>query len=177
MKLEREKRKVIGKQIPVHSSITCGDENPASLGCRFYELEGGEVATVFAAKYIHEGHNGIMHGGLSAAVLDELMGRATLNSRLSDTEDWIPKYVTAEMTTKYKRPIAIGAPMRGFGRVDREEGRCCFTSSEIVDENGEIMASATGVYVRVAALNDEKEGYRTVSANREPLDGSDPVEL
>ena len=41
-----------------------------------------------------------------------------------------------------------------YGRVDRIEGRCCFTSSEITDEEGEVMATATGVYVRIDKLKD-----------------------
>ena len=72
MKTQRQKRKVISKQLPTPCSITCGSENPASLGCQFYELEGGEVGTIFTPRSIHEGHNGIMHGGMSGAVLDEL---------------------------------------------------------------------------------------------------------
>ena len=44
---KRIKKKVIRRQISTTNSITCGTENPASLGCVFYELEGGEVATVF----------------------------------------------------------------------------------------------------------------------------------
>ena len=64
MKTTRIKRKVLDKQLVTANSITCGKDNTASLGCRFYDLEGGEVATVFIAGKIHEGHNNIMHGGL-----------------------------------------------------------------------------------------------------------------
>lgn len=48
-----------------------------SLGCVFYKLEGGEAATIFRCSRWHEGHEGIMHGGMSAAVLDEVMASAT----------------------------------------------------------------------------------------------------
>lgn len=154
MKTERTKSRVEGKQLSTPNSITCGGNNPGSLKCDFYDLENGEVATFFTPQQIHEGHTGIMHGGLSAAVLDEVMGRATIHRTASGEEDWLPKYVTAEMTTKYLKPILIGNKMYVYGRVDKIEGRCCFASAEIIDENREIMATAFGVYVKVDKLRD-----------------------
>lgn len=154
MKIERVKSKVEGKQLSTPNSITCGSNNPSSLKCVFYDLENGEVATFFTPERVHEGHTGIMHGGLSAAVLDEAMGRATIHQTAKGDEEWLPKYVTAEMTTKYLKPILVGKKMMVYGRVDKIEGRCCFNSAEITDEDGEIMATATGVYVRVDQLKD-----------------------
>ena len=159
MKTQRQKRKVISKQLPTPCSITCGSENPASLGCQFYELEG------------------IMHGGMSGAVLDELMGRATLHVDFSGGRDWIPTYVTAEMTVQYKKPIPVGAKMFGYGRIDRVDGKCCYTSSGIIDEDDEIMATACGVYVRVNLPDDEKPGYKEIDAARAALTEEDPKEL
>lgn len=161
MKIERIKSKVVAKQLSTSNSITCGKNNPGSLRCDFYDLENGEVATFFLPEQIHEGHTGIMHGGLSAAVLDEAMGRATIHRTASGEEEWLPKYVTAEMTTKYIKPILIGSEMMVYGRVDKIEGRCCFTSAEIINYEGELMATASGVYVKVDKLRDvlPKEEY------------------
>ena len=66
--------------------------------------------------------------------------------------------------------------MFAYGRVDRIEGRCCFNSAEIIDENGEVMSTATGVYVRVDQLKDKlpaEEYMRQVSM----LTDNDPREL
>ena len=176
MKIDRIKSRVEGKQLSTPNSITCGTGNPGSLKCIFYDLENGEVATVFTPQRIHEGHTGIMHGGLSAAVLDETMGKATIHRTAKSEEEWLPKYVTAEMTTKYLKPILIGNKMFVYGRVDKIEGRCCFTSAEITDEEGEVMATATGVYVKVDHLRDvlPAEDYLKQIAF---LTESDPVEL
>lgn len=177
MKTERKKRKVINKQLPTPCSITCGTDNPASMGCSFYELEGGEVGTFFVPREIHAGHNGIMHGGMSGAVLDELMGRATLHREVSDENSWTPTYVTSEMTVKYRKPISVGKKMYGYGRVDRVDGRCCFASSGIVDENDEIMATANGVYVQVDLPEDQEPGYKEIDSNRAELTAVDPTML
>ena len=177
MKLQRQKRKVITKQLPTPMSITCGNENPSALGCQFYELEGGEVGTVFVPRNLHEGHNGIMHGGMSAAVLDELMGRATLHTEFDGGGDWLPTYVTAEMTVKYRRPIVVGNTMYGYGIVERSEGSCCYSSSDVTDESGEIMAEASGVYVHVELPEDEKSGFKEIDSTRAALTSDDPKEL
>ena len=177
MKLQRKKRKVIIKQLPTPMSITCGNENPSSLGCEFYELKGGEVATVFVPQNLHEGHNGTMHGGMSAAILDELMGRATLHTEFDGGNDWLPTYVTAEMNVKYRKPIIVGTTMYGYGRVERSEGSCCFSNSVIVDESGEIMAEASGVYVHVDLPEDEKPGFKEIDSTRAALTDDDPKEL
>lgn len=146
----RIKRKVLRKQASTRNSITCGTENPASVGCVFYEMEGGEVATVFRGGRWHEGHEGMLHGGITASILDEVMGRA---NRAYDNMMGEPggPVVTAEMTVRYLKPVMSGELMTAFGRIDRREGRRRFASGEIVNEIGEVMASATGVYVSVSA--------------------------
>ena len=177
MKVERQKKKVLRKQIPTPTSITCGTENPASLGCQFYELEGNEVATFFTARNVHEGHVGIMHGGLSGSVLDELMGRSTLNYCDKNQEDWIPRYMTAEMTVKYKKPIKTGQKIYGYGRVDKKEGRCCFASAELVNEDMEIVAMATGVFVEVKTPKAELPEYVGSGEKRQKISKNDPKVL
>jgi len=49
----------------------CGVENASSLKARFYELDDGELLGVFAPLEEHQSYPGRLHGGISAAVLDE----------------------------------------------------------------------------------------------------------
>lgn len=178
MKLERIKRKVICKQVPTANSITCGTENPSSLKCEYYELEGGEVATFFVPQRLHEGHFNIMHGGLSGSVLDELMGRATLSyCKDENVGDWAPRYVTAEMIVKYKKPIHVGEKIYGYGKVDKKEGRCCFASADLINEEQEIVATATGVFVEVKSPKSDFPKYKMSDKNREELTKNDPKVL
>ncbi|MGN0736482.1 MAG: PaaI family thioesterase [Anaerovoracaceae bacterium] len=171
---KRIKRKVLRKQISTTSSITCGTENPASLGCVFYELEGGEVATVFKCGRWHEGHEGIMHGGMSGAVLDEVMGRANRVYNRREGDFQIP-FVTAEMTVKYLKPVLRGETMTAYGRIDSGNGRKRFASGEILNSEGEIMAAATGVYVSVDIV-DTNADWKHAQMGEEP-GPDDPKEL
>ena len=171
---KRIKKKVIRRQISTTNSITCGTENPASLGCVFYELEGGEVATVFKCGRWHEGHEGIMHGGMSGAVLDEVMGRANRSYDRLTGGLKVP-VVTAEMTVKYLKPIMSGEVMTAYGRIDSKDGRKRFASGEILNEAGEVMASSTGVYVSVDFV-DNNTDQKQAQLGME-LGPDDPEEL
>lgn len=173
-------KKVIYKQLPTPNSITCGPENPASLGCQYYVLEDREVATVFVPKQVHEGQLGIVHGGITAAVLDELMGRAVLAHYEDETvadEELISRYVTAEMTTRYKKPILIGHKIYGYGRVIRHEGRRTFASAELMDEGGERVATAEAVFVEIKVSRDKLTDRIVKGENRQKLSKKDPKAL
>ena len=171
---KRNRRKVLRKQISTTTSITCGTENPASLGCIFYELEGGEVATVFQGGRWHEGHEGMLHGGISASVLDEVMGRANRAYDRMHGGLKVP-VVTAEMTVKYLKPILSGETMTAWGRIDSRDGRKRFASGEIVNEAGEVMVSATGIYVSVDIV-DANDDWKQAQLGSEP-GPDDPKEL
>ena len=180
--MRSNKKAVIKKQVPTPYSITCGPENPASMGCEFFELEDGEIATFFTAKKVHEGQLNIVHGGLTAAVLDELMGRAVLTyhrnmSEGSGLEEQVSRYVTAEMTTKYKKPISIGQKIYGYGRVYNKEGRRGYASSELINESGEIVASAEAVFVEIKIPKANLSDNISDDNNCQELSKNDPKEL
>lgn len=174
MKADRIKYKVIAKQIPTKTSITCGTENPASLGCTFYELESGEIAAPFTCGPLQEGHEGIMHGGITAAILDEAMGRANRICCRECGEHDVP-FFTAEMTVKYLKPVLSGKKMVAYGRVERIDGRKRYTYGEIVDEDGELMATATGLYISVKIADDNLD-YSKINGGQ-MLSEEDPKEL
>src|SRR5690349_3444047 len=82
------------------------------------ELEWGDDDVVRSAVTLgaaYEGPPGSVHGGVSALLLDHLMGEtaSARHTRLT---------VTGTLTLRYERPIPLG-PVRMEARVAREEGR------------------------------------------------------
>ncbi len=168
-KSDREKKKVLRKQSMEENSIICGVKNPSSLKCVFYELEGGEVGTEFIAERFQEGHENMMHGGFIAAILDEVMGRSINNIEGGEPDP----FVTAEMTVNYLQPIAVGLQMYSYGRVVRSEGRRCYATGEIINDEGVIMAKGQAVYVRVEQVGTvDPEDYEGLGI--EALGPEDP---
>ena len=54
------------------SCFVCGESNPLGLQLRFH-ADGDEVRTRFVPRPEHIGFKGVVHGGLLATLLDEIM--------------------------------------------------------------------------------------------------------
>jgi uncharacterized protein (TIGR00369 family) len=82
-----------------------------------------------------------VQGGYLCAMLDECMSVACMVA--SGMTSVAP---TAEMKTSFFRPAAPG-PLKGIGRVVRWGKTLAFTEGEIYDEQGRLLAKATGTAV------------------------------
>src|ERR1700730_137270 len=127
------------RQLPNSAGCyVCGSENPRGLGVRF-EVEAGVVTTRFVAHPDHCGYNDRVHGGVMAALLDEVMGWApsVLKRRFC---------VAAEIVIRYLKPLPIGHAVTVRGEMTADRGRLWEARGEIMDDAGTIYARATGKY-------------------------------
>lgn len=145
------KYKVLKKQNIGRQCIVCGNENNLGLKSDFYELETGELLCVCNTKDHHQSYPGRVHGGISAAILDETIGRAV---SIGNEEVW---GVTVSLEIKYKKPVPTDAKIYAIGRIDSENRRLFEGSGEIILENGEIAATAHGKYMKMD-INKIAEG-------------------
>jgi uncharacterized protein (TIGR00369 family) len=120
--------------------FACGKSNPIGLHLEF-EQEDGEYVTYFTPAKEHQGWLGITHGGIVCTVLDEVMARAVYELGCNA--------VTAEMTVRMKRPAPTGARLRFAGRIESENHRIIDCSARATDEDGHLIAEATGRMMRV----------------------------
>jgi len=89
------------KALPhTHSCFVCGESNPFGLRLRF-ETDGHLVQTRFVPRAEHIGFKGVVHGGLIATVLDEIMvwACAVPTRRFA---------YCAELTVRFLKPLAPG---------------------------------------------------------------------
>lgn len=84
---------------------------------------------------------GFVQAGTFTVVLDALMNFAVLAS-LDPGETT----ATLEIKTANLRPASEGKQLRAEGRVDRLGSAVAFTSGEVFDESGRIVAKATGTF-------------------------------
>ena len=137
------KYKVINKQHNSKSCFVCGIENEIGLKTSFYELENNELVGLCTIRNEHQSYPGRMHGGVSAALLDETIGRAVC---IKEPHIW---GVTAELNIQYKKPIPLDVPLKIVGRITRDSKRLFEGTGEIYLENGEIAAIGTGKYLKM----------------------------
>ncbi|MEW6049941.1 MAG: PaaI family thioesterase [Candidatus Zixiibacteriota bacterium] len=118
--------------------FVCGDLNPHGIKAVFWH-DGSQAETTIVAGQEFEGYRGIYHGGIMAALLDEVMIKAILALDIFA--------VTAEMTVRYKQPIMTGDRVVFRGRIVEHKGRVYVTEGEAVGDDGRIFAEATGKYL------------------------------
>jgi acyl-coenzyme A thioesterase PaaI-like protein len=115
----------------------CGPDNPIGLRLKFdWDSENGDYMTRYLPAPEHQGWEGRAHGGLVALVFDEVLSRVVL---AKEGLNW----VTAELTTRLKRPAVVGEALIFRARIISKRSRLIISSGEAYTESGEIVAFGT----------------------------------
>ena len=95
------------------------------------------------------GHVGVVHGGFTAALLDDLFGWAAgIERKRFDPETAV---FTANLHIDYKRPMPGNGAYHVTVRADRVEKRKkIFLVAEVRDVQGQVCAEATSLYIAKA---------------------------
>lgn len=103
----------------------CGSKNPIGLKLEFEETAEGRMRTIWTPRREHQGFKDVVHGGLVATVLDEVMVRLLYLRSIHA--------VTAGMETRLIQPLLWGAAYRFEGWIVQDRGRAVITEAEAVD--------------------------------------------
>lgn len=106
-----------------HRCFVCGPDNPIGLRLVFVE-EGAVLRAEFRPTALHVGYEGIVHGGILAAVLDDAM--ANLLYRRGQHA------LTARMELRYHAPARPGDLLCVRGWIAEDRRRLVTTEGEIV---------------------------------------------
>jgi uncharacterized protein (TIGR00369 family) len=102
----------------------------------FYEdAEAGQVRAMLTVPDVFQAYPGVVHGGIVAAILDEVAGRAVL---LSGTDDDL--MVTLRLTIRYRQPTPTETPLVAVGWQERASGIGARAAGEIRLEDGTVTA-------------------------------------
>ncbi len=124
--------------------FVCGVKNPVGLHLHFYESEPGQVTAECTVPERFQGYPGIVHGGIVAAMLDEVTGR----SQMGAGED--PRFMfTARLSIRYRKNVPVGQPVRLVGTAGERKTRTATATGAIYNQAGELLAEAEALLVRV----------------------------
>lgn len=84
------------------------------------------------------------------ALIDEVMAYA------ASAVGW--KGVTAECTTRFRRPVPLDAPLVLRGRVAWQRSNAVGLEAEILDAQGTVLASGTGKFIGKARVEPGRLG-------------------
>ena len=120
----------------------CGEANPIGLHLEFFLADDGKVVSMAQVADAFEGPHGLLHGGIIATLLDEIMSKAVRSHGIVG--------MTRHMEVDYLRPVPSLAPIRMEARVTRNEGRKHWAEAKILDAGGTMLAHGKGLFVEVS---------------------------
>lgn len=121
--------------------FVCGLENPYGLHIRFHTIAVGEVTAEVTIPEHFQGYPGMVHGGIIAAMLDEVAGRSLMG------EDPPRFMLTARLDVRYRRKVPVGQPIRLVGKVVKNREHTAVAIGQILDLDGNLLAEAEVVLV------------------------------
>jgi acyl-coenzyme A thioesterase PaaI-like protein len=126
--------------------FVCGVENKYGLKLKFFQEKTGSVVVIHTVPDQYQGYPGVVHGGIIASMLDEVLGRVFMS------DDHNRFMYTAKMTVRYRKPVPTGKPLKIVGTALKDRGRMAESKAELFGPDGELLAEAEGLLV---ALPDE----------------------
>lgn len=116
-----------------------GAANPFAPPIDIQPAPGGGVRAEHVFRPLHEGPPGLVHGGVSAMVLDHLLGVAVGAAGRAG--------LTASLTIAYRAPVPYGVPVVLTAEHTRSEGRKSWADGRIAHQDGTVLVEATGLFV------------------------------
>lgn len=128
------------------AAMTSHDERPISGRSSPWGLdveivrEGMEAVGRVTLRAAHEGAPGRSHGGLVAALFDDVYGFVLqIHTQLA---------FTGELTVRYEGPTPIGQPLECRTRLVGSERRKMFMTGELLD-GGVVIARSTATFISI----------------------------
>lgn len=126
---------------PLADRPILGATNPFAVDARSW-IEGQAAVTELTLGPAFEGAPGRAHGGIVAAIFDDITGHALAFAGR-------PAF-TGSLTVRYHRPTPLGERLEFRSRLDREDGRRLHVSASCT-AGGELIAASDAVYIAVDA--------------------------
>jgi uncharacterized protein (TIGR00369 family) len=122
----------------------CGQSHPRGLRARFMADVDGRVHIDFRPDDTQTGYEGVVHGGVISALMDELLGWTIVlqTGRMC---------FTAELTIRFLKPILVGHTYRAMARPGIERAKSWESHGDLQDQSGRVYAEAQGRYATLSA--------------------------
>jgi len=120
--------------------FACGQGNPIGMKLEFH-FERDDYVTTLEVRPEYQGWIGIIHGGLLATALDEVMARLLWEKRINA--------ITGRLEVRYHQPVHIGDTLHLRGRLTRHHPPLVETAAEATRADGTVVAEAKAVSMEV----------------------------
>lgn len=116
-----------------------------TIACRPFVFKDDAAGSILAVYHLGQklaGHRGIVHGGMSALLLDDCMGRACFPKLAGKVG------VTASLDLSYKGPVYVDSIVLVRADTRNVEGRKAWVDASVVDaKDDRSLLSATALFI------------------------------
>lgn len=139
--------------------FVCGRNNPHGLYMTFFDDGQNTVVSDYAVAEEYQGYPGVVHGGVVASMLDEVVARVSM---IGDPHHFM---MSVKLQIKYRHPVPTETPLRIVGRIVKLRGRLGKAVGEVLLPDGTVAAEAEMTLADVPAemldgVNLEALGWR-----------------
>jgi len=116
-----------------------GRSSPWGLDIRVHR-EGDEIVARCTLRAAHEGAPGRSHGGIVAAMFDDVYGFVLSLVRESA--------FTGELSVRYEAGVPVGVPIECRVRLDHRDGRKLYMTGEVLHE-GNVLVRSKATFITI----------------------------
>lgn len=109
----------------------------------FYDNGQDEVESHYCVPRFFEGYPGIVHGGVQAAILDEIVGRISL------IEDFHSFMMSVRLDVKYRHPVPVEVPLHIVGKREVLRDRYARAVGMIYLPDGTLASEASMKLIQI----------------------------
>ena len=136
---------------PANVCFGCGGGNARGMKLAFEQDDAArKIIGRFRLGAEYQGAFGIIHGGVIAVVLDEVMGKVCRFRGV--------RAVTAEMNIEYLKPVWVDADLIVEGYEKEMAGRNLHLVGEIKDASGKLLVCSRGRFVILGQAQKAQDG-------------------
>jgi len=119
----------------------CGEKNKEGLQLRFdLDKRAKTIQASFTPTQTYQGYDGIVHGGIISALLDEAMAKLAFELGYNA--------ITAMLTIRFKNPAKVREKLAVRGEIIQVTRRLVLAKASIHGEDGVLIAEGDSKLVR-----------------------------
>lgn len=123
----------------VHVCFGCAPQNATSLGLEFFRTADGNVACTWLVRKGFENFPGMLHGGVSASILDEIMGTIVYFKTRH-----LP--LSRSMKVQWHKGIRVGERVMATARIEKSSANLYSVRSYLFRSGGKVAVEGKGLY-------------------------------
>jgi acyl-coenzyme A thioesterase PaaI-like protein len=125
----------------IHHSKCFFHHAPPVDNLRFYFAQDGTLLGRFVCSAEHQGYDGVVHGGIIAAIIDASMVQCCMGHGVAA--------YTADLSVRYRDPLRISTPSLLETRIVGRGRGVLFSLESNITQNGQMQVAATARFFKV----------------------------